>query len=162
YVGARGEAHLVVRGEDEHPHLIVVTRAPEVAEDLLEHRGVHRVAGLVALEAKKRDAIVDVVGGERHVAMFSTSRSASSAAAATRSPTSENGCGVTRATPMSRHRPGPGRPGGPWPRRSPAGQPAPGGDPAGVPLVTVVTLCSQGDIDTAGWRPGTGSAADTG
>src|SRR5262249_49899905 len=50
----------------------------------------------------------------------------------------------------------------PWPRRRPAGQPAPGGDPAGVPLVTVVTLCSQGDIDTAGWRPGTGSAADTG
>src|SRR5262244_472639 len=77
-------------------------------------------------------------------------------------PPSENESGVTFTTPKIRHRPGSGRPGGPWPRRRPAGQPAPGGDPAGVPLVTVVTLCSQGDIDTAGWRPGTGPAADTG
>src|SRR5262249_10829360 len=77
-------------------------------------------------------------------------------------PPSENESGVTFTTPMIRHRPGSGRPGGPWPRGRPAGQPAPGGDPAGVPLVTVVTLCSQGDIDTADWRPGTGPAADTG
>src|SRR5690348_11430952 len=86
------------------------------------------------------------------------------ASAPNHSPPSENESGVTFTTPMTRHRPGSGSPGGPGPRRMPAGRAAPGRPPAGVPLVTLVTLCAEGDIDTGrlsrrpGQFPGSGSA----
>src|SRR5262249_20879126 len=79
------------------------------------------------------------------------------ASAPNHAPPSENESGVTFTTPMIKHRPGLGRPGGPEPRRIPASQAAPGGAPAGVPLVTGVPLehlatellgllCARGDI----------------
>src|SRR5215470_2735484 len=68
---------------------------------------------------------------------------AMAASAPNHAPPSENESGVTFTTPMIRHRPGSGRPGGLGPRRRPASQAGPAGVPAGVPLVTRVTLCAK-------------------
>src|SRR5215471_11980027 len=75
------------------------------------------------------------------------------ASAPNHSPPSENESGVTLTTPMTRHRPGSGSPGGPGARRMPAGRAAPGRPPVGVPLVTLVTLCAESDIDRPTQRP---------
>ena len=59
---------------------VVAARGVEVVEQLLEHRGVDRVAGLGAVEPQQRDALlVDVVGASaRHQSIASPSGSASS------------------------------------------------------------------------------------
>src|SRR5262249_60117797 len=70
----------------------------EVAEQLLEHRGVDRVAGVGAVEAEDRHArLINLIRGQRvHAAarpsaIDATTRSASSAHAATSARTSSSG-----------------------------------------------------------------------
>ena len=45
-VGAGGEAHVVGGAEDQHPHRLVAARHRQVLEQLDQHLGVDRVAGL--------------------------------------------------------------------------------------------------------------------
>src|SRR5919108_1195656 len=137
-VGSGGEAHVVARGEDEDARVGILAGGRQVPEELFEHLGVDRVAGLGAVEAQQGDpGPVQVVGREAHSIAspsFSASsariswmrRSASSAACRIRSRTSLSGSAKRertysetisgsvesgRPTPMrTRQKPGPPRP----------------------------------------------------
>ena len=53
---------MVRRGQHQHAHALVAARGVQVAQHLLEHRRVDRVANLGPIESQQRDALlVDVI-----------------------------------------------------------------------------------------------------